>query len=141
MTGRVGELHPALLSALDLRADRIVVAEVSIEGLAAGRLHDPGAATPSRHPVVERDLAIVVGEATPAADVEATVRRHGGPLLRDVDLFDIYRGRPLGDAEKSLAYRLTLRGDDRTLTEAEVDAAVAAITAGLQADIAARLRT
>ena len=45
-------------------------------------------------------------------------------------LFDIYRGRPLADGDKSLAYRLTLRDDDRTLTEAELDAAVAAVVAG-----------
>ena len=73
--------------------------------------------------------------------MEAAIRRHGGPLLRDVALFDIYRGRPLAETEKSLAYRLTLRDDERTLTEAEVDAAVAGVIAGLAEDLGARLRT
>ena len=63
---------------------------------------------------------------TTAADVESAIRRHGGPLLRAVTLFDIYRGRPLQDSEKSLAYRLTLRDDDRTLTESEVESVVSA---------------
>ena len=63
------------------------------------------------------------------------MRRSGataGPLLRTVTLFDIYRGRPLGETEKSLAYRLAFGADERTLVESEVDAAVADITAGLR---------
>jgi phenylalanyl-tRNA synthetase beta chain len=56
-------------------------------------------------------------------------------------LFDMYRGRPLAETEKSLAYRLEFASDERTLVEQEVDAAVAAITAGLAADVGGRLRT
>ena len=88
------------------------------------------------HQVVQ--VAEAQGEA---AVVEAAILRHGGPLLRGVALFDIYRGRPLADGDKSLAYRLTLRDDERTLTEDELDAAVAAVVAGLTADIGARFRT
>ena len=62
-----------------------------------------------------------------------SIARHGGPLLRRRTLFDIYRGRPLADDEQSLAFRLRFQAPDRTLTEAEIDAAVAAITAGLAA--------
>ena len=101
-----------------------------IAGLAGGRLADPRAGTPSRHPDVERDLAVVVADARPAAEVAAAITRHGGPLLRSVDLFDSYRGRPLADDERSLAFRLVFAGDDRTLTEAEVAEAVEAVTAG-----------
>ena len=96
---------------------------------------------PSRQPTVERDLAVIVDADRPAAEVEAAIRRHGGPLLRDVALFDIYRGRPLAESDKSLAYRLTLRDDDRTLTEAELDAAVAGVIAGLSDELGARFRT
>jgi phenylalanyl-tRNA synthetase beta chain len=95
---------------------------------------------PPRHPDVQRDLAVVVAENRPAAAVAASIRRHGGPLLRDVALFDIYRGAPLADHDKSLAHRLTFRAAERTLTEAEIDDAIAAIAAGLAADVAARLR-
>ena len=72
---------------------------------------------------------------------QGTIRRHGGALLRSTRLFDIYRGRPLADAEKSLAYRLAFQADDRTLVESEVDTALGAITAGLAADVGGRLRT
>ena len=80
-------------------------------------------------------------EAVSAAEVDASIHGHGGELLRAVALFDVYRGRPLADEERSLAYRLAFGADERTLTEGEVDAAIAAITAGLAADVGGRLRT
>jgi phenylalanyl-tRNA synthetase beta chain len=141
LAGRLGELHPALVETLDLRTGRILVAELAIAGLSGGQLTVPRAATPPRHPAVDRDLAVIVAETVPAADVEAAVRRHGGPLLRSIRLFDIYRGRPLTDDEKSLAYRLAFQADDRTLVETEVDDAVASVTSGLAADVGGRLRT
>jgi phenylalanyl-tRNA synthetase beta chain len=139
--GRVGELHPGLLGSLELRADRVVVAELAIAGLSGGRPGVPRGATPARHPAVERDLAVIVDAARPAETVDASIRRHAGPLLVDLRLFDIYRGRPLTTEQKSLAYRLEFQATDRTLTEAEVDAAVAAVTDGLAADVDGRLRT
>ena len=141
LVGRLGELHPATIEALDLRAERIYVAEVAVAGLAGGRPSEHRVTAPSRHLAVERDLAVLVPLETPAAVVEAAIRRHGGPLLRDVTLFDIYRGKPLAESDKSLAYRLALRDDERTLTEAELDAAVAAVVAGLTTDVGARFRT
>jgi phenylalanyl-tRNA synthetase beta chain len=141
LVGRLGELHPETIDALDLRAERIIVGEVAVAGLAGGDLAGHRVSAPARFPSVERDIAVIVPVETPAASVEATIRRHGGSLLRDVTLFDIYRGQPLTDADKSLAYRLTLRDDERTLTDAELDAAVAAVTAGLTDDLGARFRT
>ena len=141
LIGRLGEVHPDVVAALDLRAERIHVAEVAIAGLAGGRSDDHRVIAPSRQPSVERDIAVIVASERPAADVEAAIHRHGGALLRDVALFDIYRGRPLADGNKSLAYRLTLRDDERTLTEGELDALVAGVVAGLTEDVGARFRT
>jgi phenylalanyl-tRNA synthetase beta chain len=141
LVGRVGELHPHAIAALDLRAERVLVAELAIAGIAGGHRADAPVATPSRHPSVHRDLAVVVPNELPSADVESAIRRHGGQLLRAVTLFDVYRGRPLQGSEKSLAYRLTLRDDDRTLTESEVDAVVGAVVGGLASDVGAHVRT
>jgi len=141
LAGRVGSIHPALLETLELRTPDVVVAELAIAGLSGGQPSVPRTVTPSRHPAVERDLAVIVGEATTAADVDASIRRHGGALLRSVALFDIYRGRPLDPSEKSLAFRLAFQADDRTLTEADVDGAIEAVTRGLGTDVAGRLRT
>ncbi len=141
VAGRLGELHPEIVASLDLRAERVLVAELAVAGLAGGRPAEFRVSAPSRFSSVERDIAVVVPLETPAATIEAAIRRHGGELLRDVTLFDVYRGRPLGEGDKSLAYRLILRDDERTLTDAELDAAVAAVVAGLTADVGARLRS
>jgi phenylalanyl-tRNA synthetase beta chain len=141
LAGRVGELHPALMDELGLRADQVIVAEVAVAGLSGGQPAVPLGRTPSRHPVVERDLAVVVAEDRPAGEVEAAIRRHAGPLLASVDLFDIYRGRPLPVDRRSLAFRLVFAAADRTLTEDEVDRAIAVVTAGLAGDVDGHLRT
>jgi phenylalanyl-tRNA synthetase beta chain len=136
----VGQLHPSIAEAWELRTGAaVIVGEVAIEGLAEGRLAPERAPAVGRHPEVERDLAIVVPESTLAADVEAAIRARGGELLRACRLFDIYRGVPLAADEKSLAYRLRFGAPERTLTEAEIEAAVSAIVAGLPA-LGGRLR-
>ena len=71
----------------------------------------------------------------------AAIRRHAGPRLRGLTLFDVYRGKPLAEGDKSLAYRLLIRDDERTLTEAELDAVVAAVMSGLSGDVGARFRS
>ncbi len=140
LAGRVGELHPSIVDALDLRAARILVAELAIAGLSGGQPSVPRTTTPPRFPAIDRDIAVIVAADVPAADVEASIRRHAGLLLYAATLFDIYRGRPLEASEKSLAYRLEFQAEDRTLVEAEVDAAVSAVTDGLAADVGGRLR-
>jgi phenylalanyl-tRNA synthetase beta chain len=141
LAGRVGELHPAVAEEWDFRGARLIVAELDAAGLAGGRLPAVMAVAPSRQPAAERDLAIVVNEGRLAGRVEGVIRASGGPALESVVLFDIYRGVPLGDGEKSLAFRLTFRAPDRTLGEAEVDAAIEAITKAVAAQVSGRIRT
>ena len=139
-TGVVGELHPLIAEVVDLRGARLIVAELDISGLGGGRPPDRPVAAPSRHPAVERDLAVVVAEQTPAAAVERAIRGAGADGLAGVRLFDIYRGAPLADDQKSLAWRLVFQSPDRTLTDGEVESAIVAITAALSA-IGGRIRT
>jgi phenylalanyl-tRNA synthetase beta chain len=140
LRGIVAELHPDVLAMWDLRSERVLVAELFIRDLLGGNLPRVTVAPIPRYPEVHRDLAIIVAADRPAAEVEATVRRYAGQLLRGIRLFDVYRGAPLALREKSLAYRLAF-GADRTLTEAEVDGAVAAVQAGLSADLGAHIRS
>ncbi len=140
LRGRIGELHPAVVDAWDLRAERIVVGELAIRGLAAGQPPTVRSTPIDRFPVVERDIAVVVDAAVPAAALDATIRGAAGELLCDVRLFDIYRGRPLGERERSLAFRLLLQAPDRTLTDEEIEAALEAVTAALAASHGAHLR-
>ena len=141
LAGWVGELHPSIAAEWDLRGARVVVAELDVSGLGGGRLADVVAAAPSRHPAAERDLAVVVDEGRHVGDVAAAIRSRGGTTLVDLRLFDVYRGVPLAADEKSLAFRLTFQAPDRTLSEAEVDAALAAITSAIAAEVSGRIRT
>ena len=72
------------------------------------------------YPAVHQDVAVVVDEVVPAAEVRAAVLEGGGDLLRSAEVFDLYRGEQLGEGRKSLALRLSFRAPDRTLTDEEV---------------------
>ena len=91
-------------------------------------------------PALLQDIAVVVGEDVPAAEVEAVVRESGGKLLRDARVFDVYRGAQVGDGLKSLALRLEFRAGDRTLTDEDVAARRGAIEQALDEEIGGRLR-
>ncbi len=140
LSGVVGELHPTFAAEADLRGARLIVAEIEIAGLAGGRPADIQALAPPRQPAAERDLAIVVAETVEAASVAGAIRRAAGPDLASAALFDIYRGAPLAADEKSLAWRLVFQAEDRTLTEVEIEAAVASITRAVAA-VGGRIRT
>ncbi|HEY0935061.1 MAG TPA: phenylalanine--tRNA ligase subunit beta, partial [Trebonia sp.] len=90
-----------------------------------------GPALPA-YPLATQDVALVVPEEVPAADVVAALQAGAGELLEELRLFDVYTGAQLGEGRKSLAYTLRLRAPDRTLTAAEAagarDAAVAEAT-------------
>jgi phenylalanyl-tRNA synthetase beta chain len=127
VVGYAGELHPRVCAALELPA-RTSVMELDVDAL-------PAAAVPvgpriSTFPPVLIDLALVVGQDVPAAEVEAALRDGAGALLESLRLFDVYTGPPVPEGQRSLAYALTLRARDRTLTGEEAtavrDAAVAA---------------
>ncbi len=92
-----------------------------------------------RYPEVMRDVALVVDDSVAAGEVLETARQKGGRLLRSVELFDIYKGKPLPKGRKSVGLRLAYRADDRTLTEEEVvpdfDAMVEALLGEFQGEL------
>ncbi len=141
LSGHVAELHPAVAAAWEVRAPRVLVAELAIAGLAGGSLAAPRARALPRFQSVERDLAVVVGDGVTAAAVLATAGRAAGDLLQDLRLFDVYQGAPLAPDERSLAIHLVLQAADRTLTDAEVDGVVATVTDALAAELGGRIRT
>ncbi len=140
LAGRVGELHPALRDNLDLRADRVVIGEFALRGLAKGSPPRITVVPIARFPAVERDLAVVVHRNRTAAEVEGAIRAAAGGLLQGIRLFDIYGGSPLADDERSLAYRLVFQADDRTLTDPEVEANLLVITRALASEVGGRIR-
>jgi phenylalanyl-tRNA synthetase beta chain len=116
--GWIGELHP--LVARDWDLDGGSAFELDIDALSELTGAAPGYRPVSTFPAVIQDIAVVVAEDVPAADVDAVVREAGGDLLERVRLFDVYRGEQVGEGGKSLALRLEFRAPDRTLTDDEV---------------------
>jgi phenylalanyl-tRNA synthetase beta chain len=88
-----------------------------------------------------RDVALVVKDGVPAGEVEATVRTAAGPLAEDVRLFDRFVGGQIPAGSSSLAFRVVYRSPDKTLTDAEVDAAHANVVKVVGERFGATLRT
>jgi phenylalanyl-tRNA synthetase beta chain len=124
--GWIGELHPAVAREWDLEGG--VAFELDLDVLEGAALHVPRYEDLTSYPAVLQDRAWWFASDVAAADVIATVREAGGPLLREAEVFDVYPA----EGRVSLAVRLRFRADDRTLTDEEVaqrrakiDAAVA----------------
>ncbi len=138
--GWLGELHPAVRQAFDLPAGRIAIAELDLEALLA-QVPSTWFVDPiSPYPAVLQDLAVVVGEGVPAVAVQDLIAETGGFLLKNVRLFDLYRGAPVPEGKKSLAYALTFQSPDRTLSDALVAKQVERIVQRLKKELGAELR-
>ncbi|MEU7101168.1 phenylalanine--tRNA ligase subunit beta [Streptomyces longwoodensis] len=123
VVGHAGELHPRVLKALGLPA-RTCAMEIDLDALERVGDDTPQAPHISTFPVATQDVALVVDQPVPAAEVEAALREGAGELLEAIRLFDVYENEEqLGDGKKSLAYALRFRAADRTLTVDEASAA------------------
>jgi phenylalanyl-tRNA synthetase beta chain len=138
--GFVGELHPLVRAAFDLPETPVAVMELDLDALLAPW----GAAMPmtelSAQPAVYEDLALIVDEGTPAAQVAELIRQSGGKLLVDAHLFDVYRGQSIPAGKKSLAYALTFQAPDRTLTDEDTRKLRQKIVGRLERELGAVLR-
>jgi phenylalanyl-tRNA synthetase beta chain len=131
--GVITELDPRVIEAFEGRADTVAYAELSLDAILAGVPAVRRARDLPRQPAVERDIAVVVPEAVPAAEVMDVIREAAGPALADLVVFDVYRGDPLGPAEKSFALRLRLEAEDPAAVDPLVEGIVAALaTRGYQ---------
>ncbi|MFN8621894.1 MAG: phenylalanine--tRNA ligase subunit beta [Chloroflexota bacterium] len=138
--GRVGELHPGFLAAYDIRAEHVVIADLSLdalERLVPDRLR---VGSPPRLPSVERDIAWVTDAGRAAGDVVSVIRAAAGPLLRDVLVFDRYQGAPLAPDEVSLAFRLRFEPADGPVDDVTLDSLMVGVSVALRDHLGGRLR-
>ena len=117
--GVVGEIDPEVLERFGIE-ERVAYLELELGALLELPSRIPQARAVSRFPSADIDLAFVIEDRVPAAVVRATISSVGSPLLRDLELFDVFRSESLGADRRSLAFRLRFQADDRTLTDAEV---------------------
>jgi phenylalanyl-tRNA synthetase beta chain len=116
--GYIGEIHPNVSEELSL--PRFLIFELDFEKLVQYLSPKLTVRSLPRFPSVERDLAVVVDESFPARRIINWLKDQRHSLIEDVEVFDQYRGAPIPEGKKSLAYTISYRAEDRTLTDAEV---------------------
>ena len=137
--GCFGQIHPLVARSYGIDGE-IFAAELNFTALLSLQLPEKTYTPLPKYPAVTRDSAVVCYEAVTVAALSDCIRAAGGKLLRSVELFDIYRGKGIASGSKSAAFRLTLRADDRTLTDADSDGVVSAVLAALGKELNAKLR-
>lgn len=129
--GVFGELHPEIVKNYGIKT-RVIAAELDMDTLFALHGGTKKYAGLPRFPALTRDLAFVCGEGVLSSEIEAVIRLSCGELLERVTVFDVYQGEQLPKGKKSIAYGVTLRAADRTLTDSEADTAINAVLDALK---------
>jgi phenylalanyl-tRNA synthetase beta chain len=137
--GYVGQIHPLVAENYDIDCP-VYCAEIDMDAIMALQLPEPTYTPLPKFPTVTRDLAIVCNEEITVAQAEAVMEKAAGKLLRDITLFDIYRGTNIPEGKKSMAFSLSLRADDRTLTDSDSELVVARVLDAMQKELGAVLR-
>ena len=137
--GQFGQVHPLVAQNYDVDVD-FYCAELSLDELMQAKGADPEYKPLPKFPAVARDIAVVCDESVAVGALEDCIRRGAKGLLKEVSLFDIYRGKGVAEGKKSVAFNLTLRADDRSLTSEEADADVQNILNLLSSELNAVLR-
>jgi phenylalanyl-tRNA synthetase beta chain len=139
--GVFGEVHPLVVDELDIRcSSAVLAADLDLEALLP--LLEPAfkvEAIPA-FPSVQEDIAILVDRSLPAAEIEDTIQKAGGFLLKDIELFDLYEGEQIPASKRSLAYHLTFQSPKKTLRDKDVKKCRDKIIKQLEKDLGAILR-
>ncbi len=137
--GVMGQVHPLVAKNYGMDGE-IYCAELNFSEMLNHLLPAPTYAPLPKYPTVSRDLAIVCDETVTVAQAEKVISEAAGKLLRDVKLFDIYRGVGVPAGKKSMAFSLELRADDRTLTDADSEGVTKKVLTALEEKLGATLR-
>ena len=137
--GVMGQVHPLVAKNYGIDMD-VYCAEINFTKLLSCRLPDATYTPLPKYPAVTRDLALICDEHITVAQAEEVITAAAGKLLRDVKLFDIYRGVGVPEGKKSMAFSLELRADDRTLTDTDSEGVVTKVLASLKEKLDATLR-
>ena len=141
LLGRIGEIHPEVASKFEIERG-VVYVELGLAWLQEAQRSRPRARERRlpRYPASLRDLALIVDEKVDAAELCEAMQRLAGPRLESVEVFDLYRGKPVPEGRKSLAFRLVYRDPEATLNEDEIGAIQENVVNGLLARFDASLR-
>lgn len=140
--GYFGELHPAIVKTFDISGSNVPAFEIFLDALPLPRAK--GKARPalkiSDYQAVERDFAFIVGESVSAADMVKSLSLADKQLITGIEIFDVYTGAGVEAGKKSVAVKVTLQAQDRTLSEQDISAASAAIITAANKAFGGQLR-
>ena len=125
--GLFGQIHPRVADNFDMSGTDVYTAEIDMLKLMNSVPPETGFVPLPRYPSMRRDIALICDNTLPAAEIERVICESGGAILESAELFDVYSGGTIPVGKRSLAYALTLRADDKTLTDNDADTTVAAI--------------
>ena len=137
--GVLGQIHPAVAENYGVDAE-LYCAELSFEAILEHRAPLPVYKPLPRFPSVSRDIAVVCDAAIPAGEMAACILENGGQYLRDCNVFDVFTGGRIAPGFKSVAFSLTMRADDQTLTDEHAEETVRAVLAALRDRFGAEIR-
>ncbi|MFB1050882.1 phenylalanine--tRNA ligase subunit beta [Paraliobacillus sp. JSM ZJ581] len=137
--GFVGQVHPQLQKDFDLK-DTFVF-DIDLAYLIEQHENEPNFNKIPRFPTVTRDIALVVNETVSAGDIQQTIAKNAGSLLKEIQVFDLYQGEHLETGKKSLAFHLLYLDPERTLTDDEVEASYQKILLAVKDEHKAELRS
>ncbi len=137
--GEMGQLQPALAKKYDLR-DAVLLAELNLDLLLQWRKPERVFKLLPAYPGIRRDVAMLVPEATTHEAILSTVKQTKPQNLESVELFDVFRGKNVPSGQKSMAYAFTYRSTEKTLTDAEVNAAHEKLVENFKKTVSAVIR-
>ncbi len=137
--GIFGQVHPEVAAAYDV-GQEVWAAELNFEVMFDCRAGEPSYEPLPRFPAVFRDLAVVCPDEVTVASLGNCIAEAGGKLLRLVEFFNVYKGAPIPAGSKSVAFSLEFRDDARSLTDADIDPALANILKKLEEKLGAKIR-
>ena len=129
--GVIGEIHPEVVANYGMEG-RVISFSLDFETLLAHAATEKTYRPLPKFPAVSRDLALVCDDGIPVLKLEEAIRAGAGPLLEKVRLFDVYKGEQIAAGKKSVAFSVTLRSKENTLTEERVSAAMKKVMAELE---------
>ncbi|MGY0372562.1 phenylalanine--tRNA ligase subunit beta [Clostridium sp. JNZ J1-5] len=137
--GLVGEMHPDVAENYEIE-ERCYIAEINLDILFKHANIEKKYNPLPKFPAVTRDLAVIIDDSILVQEIEDTIKNQGGNLLESIKLFDVYKGQQIPEGKKSIAYALSYRGDNRTLTDNEVNKVHDKIVRALEHKLGAELR-
>jgi phenylalanyl-tRNA synthetase beta chain len=137
--GLIGEIHPDVVKNFD-SPERVYIGTLEVLPLVENSSTVVTYKPLPKYPAVTRDIAMLIRDEIPVRDIESLIKMKAGKILEQLKLFDVYKGKQVPEGMKSVAYSITFRAEDRTLTDEDVNKAMDKILDGLKTNFEAQLR-